>query len=517
MKWNRIILFPFYLWSSVCVAQVEIVWSHELEDKYNIYELRETFNGVQFVGLDVIDQDIVFWNVDHSGSDSEVHLVPFSDSVKYSSIEQIIYLDEYIIVSGEIDYYAVGRSGITFLSNDYERLWECLVPDSLGSTSRYSMAFANDTIFMLAATSGSFVDHNYFIKGWDILGNDLPILQLPRIAGGVGLTLVEHDGLHYISDKSDALYEYVVNRSGDILHESVSDWPVEVLTTFYGGGPAITPPIQSDVSFVDGTPKISDDGSYTFVYQQDLIPGTEPEIKLLSGPHDSYGFLMGLYQKEDTYLATELLVTSDWEGIYSLTTFDSDLLIQETRSFVLSDIPDLPLQGAHGVSPDWNYHYHYYPYLDGDVEYAVFVTVDADNQYVIDTLYDGFSTSPVNSRMLVTNDAIYLYIYKQGSLGETIQQILRIGAPGLGATYLPQMESIQLFPNPFHSKLTITGLVPGNYQCRLLDLSGREVYNNKVMTDADRLQLQMGDIPNGYYLLELSGKEKVYRQSVVRF
>jgi len=79
------------------------------------------------------------------------------------------------------------------------------------------------------------------------------------------------------------------------------------------------------------------------------------------------------------------------------------------------------------------------------------------------------------------------------------------------------MESIQLFPNPFHSKLTITGLVPGNYQCRLLDLSGREVYRNKVMTDADRLQLQMADIPNGYYLLELSGKEKVYRQSVVRF
>lgn len=119
--------------------------------------------------------------------------------------------------------------------------------------------------------------------------------------------------------------------------------------------------------------------------------------------------------------STEYFITSDLARIYSQTIMDCDLLIQETRSFVLSDIPDLPLQGAHGVSPDWNYHYHYYPYLDGDVEYAVFVTVDADNQYVIDSLYDGVSTSPVNSRTLITTDAIYLYIYKQGSSGETIQ------------------------------------------------------------------------------------------------
>lgn len=519
MKWNRLLLIQLLLLPYLCFTQVDIRWSKILENDLDIFSLTETDDGIQVMGINYFQSALVFWQVDPSGEFSQENLVAHSDTVKYLSIDQIVYWEDYKVVSGSITYYGAGRIAISVISSDYEIIWEKILPDSLGGITSQSLSISEDTLFALTATSGApYIDPIFSIHSWNIDGVELPIIQIPRSSGGQNFSLTESNGLHFIHDKTEALYVYVVNRNGVVIQESISEWPVEVATTFYGGM-ATTEPIQFNGSIYDATPKSSDDGLYSFVYNQVYTLGFDPVIQPISGPSNAYGVNLSLIKSTiaNRFLSSEYLSKIDGSKLFILTELDSNLLILNTRSFTLTDIPNLPSLGSHGVSQDWKHHYHFYPYDGSSTSQAYFVTVDELNNYNIDTLKDGFTTNPESGTMLVTSDAIYLHVKKTDALGVSIQQLLCLGAPGLSIETSLNSTNCFVYPNPFRTELTISNLKPGRYQCRLLYLSGQDVWSSTQTLSGDQLKLQFPALPNGYYILELSEKDVVYRKSIIRF
>ncbi|MBK7108891.1 MAG: T9SS type A sorting domain-containing protein [Bacteroidetes bacterium] len=102
-------------------------------------------------------------------------------------------------------------------------------------------------------------------------------------------------------------------------------------------------------------------------------------------------------------------------------------------------------------------------------------------------------------------------------MGVSIQQLLCLGAPGLSIETSLNSTSCFVYPNPFRTELTISNLKPGRYHCRLLYLSGQDVWSSSQTLSGDQLKLQFPALPNGYYILELSEKDVVYRKSIIRF
>lgn len=104
------------------------------------------------------------------------------------------------------------------------------------------------------------------------------------------------------------------------------------------------------------------------------------------------------------------------------------------------------------------------------------------------------------SSLYLSNNALYV----SADFNSIGQELWIYGFP-LGITAVSDDESITVYPNPFSSSVTISGLKNGEqYSVQVLDMTGREFY--KADMDAAQSSMAMPDLGSGIYLMTVSGQ-----------
>lgn len=97
------------------------------------------------------------------------------------------------------------------------------------------------------------------------------------------------------------------------------------------------------------------------------------------------------------------------------------------------------------------------------------------------------------------------YIVATDENGCTIENSLNpavVGYDRLNGINQLQVESVDVFPNPFNTELNIITNISGSYQLQLLDVLGRSLYNETL--HSNRLTMEMPtSLPKGLYLVRL--------------
>jgi hypothetical protein len=91
---------------------------------------------------------------------------------------------------------------------------------------------------------------------------------------------------------------------------------------------------------------------------------------------------------------------------------------------------------------------------------------------------------------------------------------------GTADTPLSHEEGFRVFPNPFRQELTITSLVARNASTiRIISAEGREISRFSVRAWAPDEQqiITLPDLPAGFYLLQIGGKDYVWTQKLIRY
>ncbi len=100
-----------------------------------------------------------------------------------------------------------------------------------------------------------------------------------------------------------------------------------------------------------------------------------------------------------------------------------------------------------------------------------------------------------------------------GCQGDTSSIVVNIGASGISDV---TGDDLKIYPNPF-SNTTIIEFPNndgGNYKLTLTDLSGKTVKVIENIT-VSRIELSRSDLSNGYYLIEISNKNRVFRDKIL--
>ncbi len=128
------------------------------------------------------------------------------------------------------------------------------------------------------------------------------------------------------------------------------------------------------------------------------------------------------------------------------------------------------------------------------------------------------------------------YLWSDGSTGQTLTvtsdgqySVLVSNASGCAATDTVNItintgitaintDDVTLYPNPAASAVTLTGILPkmGEFNVRVTDLQGREVYTNKVnATATEQLDIETANWAEGTYMLQLSGDNFTCHRTLV--
>jgi hypothetical protein len=95
--------------------------------------------------------------------------------------------------------------------------------------------------------------------------------------------------------------------------------------------------------------------------------------------------------------------------------------------------------------------------------------------------------------------------------GEVEDYLIRIDASTNTADPAREAAAIRMFPNPVQDQLTIRGLLP-HHQLRVLDITGRTVYQGAATPYFDLSRLQ-----SGLYFVEVfSGRQSIVRRKIVK-
>jgi hypothetical protein len=93
-----------------------------------------------------------------------------------------------------------------------------------------------------------------------------------------------------------------------------------------------------------------------------------------------------------------------------------------------------------------------------------------------------------------------------GSPADTCYECIRRRAHNGGNTTVSNNQSYKLFPNPNGGTFTLQQLLPDGapVQVEAWDALGQSIYNKQVAFSTQRLQLQLGDMLPGLYMLQLT-------------
>lgn len=83
-----------------------------------------------------------------------------------------------------------------------------------------------------------------------------------------------------------------------------------------------------------------------------------------------------------------------------------------------------------------------------------------------------------------------------------------VGELGIGVAE-GQLAGLSLWPNPGSSGFSLAGLGPGKVELRLLDMQGRAVIGNRLVSDGE--MFSTGDLAVGSYVVEVRTGREVYR------
>ncbi|WP_191963381.1 ice-binding family protein [Flavobacterium luteum] len=111
------------------------------------------------------------------------------------------------------------------------------------------------------------------------------------------------------------------------------------------------------------------------------------------------------------------------------------------------------------------------------------------------------SGTVVNGRVFTTTGALST---------SSVSVVMPVGCPALGTDSFNEIQKVTVYPNPFHSILTIEikdAFEMNNAQIILYDVSGRQVkkaaVNEKITT------LETGDLTSGFYLYKIMSNDKI--------
>ena len=77
---------------------------------------------------------------------------------------------------------------------------------------------------------------------------------------------------------------------------------------------------------------------------------------------------------------------------------------------------------------------------------------------------------------------------------------------------------MQLYPNPVALggmvNVTVDGQMDGQWQVRMMDITGRQVMNSTETMAQGRLQLEMPATQAGMYIIQLSNGDKFFQSAI---
>jgi hypothetical protein len=83
---------------------------------------------------------------------------------------------------------------------------------------------------------------------------------------------------------------------------------------------------------------------------------------------------------------------------------------------------------------------------------------------------------------------------------------------------LKEQANIKIYPNPNTGSFTLSYLLKNNVNANveIMDIAGRLIYQNKLTSQADNLNIQLSNVNNGIYFLKISnGKELISVHKVI--
>jgi len=122
---------------------------------------------------------------------------------------------------------------------------------------------------------------------------------------------------------------------------------------------------------------------------------------------------------------------------------------------------------------------------------------------------DGDTSAEINPVHNYAVPGIYTVslIASHCSLKDTLRKAVNTTETGIPS---PEIQSWNIFPNPATVKFTVSGLKPGSYPYMIYDFSGRKIQSGEV--SGANVQVDISGLPDGIYLLKLSGNEKITEQ-----
>ncbi len=79
--------------------------------------------------------------------------------------------------------------------------------------------------------------------------------------------------------------------------------------------------------------------------------------------------------------------------------------------------------------------------------------------------------------------------------------------------YVPEKKgSVTIYPNPAHSKILITGILPGSLLI-ISDISGKQAWQKRIIGNQSSAEVALPDLPAGMYIIKIDG---IARQLVIR-
>ena len=127
------------------------------------------------------------------------------------------------------------------------------------------------------------------------------------------------------------------------------------------------------------------------------------------------------------------------------------------------------------------------------------------------TFGDGFTSTDPNPSHIYTADGNWEVCLTVSNICGANTVCDSITTASVGGVAHPSIDRVRVYPVPAEDRLLVSGVVsdPQSLSVRLTDLVGREVqsWGNHHVNGAFTIQLELGSLSSGAYLLHLSGKD----------
>lgn len=154
-------------------------------------------------------------------------------------------------------------------------------------------------------------------------------------------------------------------------------------------------------------------------------------------------------------------------------------------------------------------------YIDIDRDDVIYVSTDS---YGVWKSYNNFdSVEKIESQLIADADQLlvspdnYLYLENVGTLMRSLQPLSTDNY-----AEIPQLQ-LSIYPNPSKGRLTLImpQLKGHDVRLQVLDLAGRVLHNQVSKGCSSSMELDVGGLPNGVYLLRLNLPDKTITEKII--